>query len=228
MNIRKLKDWYKKNKKIILVSLTVGLITSISSHYIKPNYQATSVNLEEKFIRFHVIANSDYEEDQELKVKVKDAILKEIKPILNDSNNIEQSRQLLLDNTEEIKSIAQKIIKENNKNYNVTVNLEKTNFPIKSYGDIVLPSGEYEALRVIIGEGQGKNWWCVMFPPLCFVDITHGTVDIETKEELKSILTEEEYSLITDDTSIKVKFKIVEWLEKSKPIETILASIKDK
>lgn len=98
------------------------------------------------------------------------------------------------------------------------VNLEYTNFPAKQYSNIVLPAGEYKALRIIIGEGQGRNWWCVMFPPLCFVDENNGVIDKETDEKLKKVLTDEEYKLISGEniekaSNKKIKFKILEILE---------------
>lgn len=231
----KLKEWYKKDKKIIIASLAIGFVVAVGfmGYSTKAYSETIHSGLEQELIRFHVIANSDSEEDQILKLKVRDAILSEMKPILDEANSVEQSRQIILDNTDIIKTTAEKIIKENNKNYNVNVKLESAIFPTKKYGDIVLPAGEYEALRVVIGDGSGKNWWCVMFPPLCFVDITHGTVPDETKQELKNVLSEEEYKLIVsaeseDVVPIKIKFKLVEWWQENKQIETIFAHIKDK
>jgi stage II sporulation protein R len=100
----------------------------------------------------------------------------------------------------------------------VEVKLEYNNFPAKQYSNIVLPAGEYKALRILIGEAKGKNWWCVMFPPLCFVDENNGVIDKETDEKLRSVLTEEEYNLIAEDNiektkDVKMKFKIVEIIE---------------
>lgn len=233
--LHKINHWYKKDKKIIITSLAIGFIFTIGfTGYTTKAYSETiHSGLEQELIRFHVIANSDLEEDQILKLKVRDAILSEMKPILDNQKNVEQSRQIILDNTDKIKTIAEKIIQENNKSYSVNVRLESAMFPTKKYGDIVLPAGKYEALRVIIGDGEGKNWWCVMFPPLCFVDITHGTVSDKTKQEFKSVLTEEEYKLIvsTENESIvpiKIKFKLVEWWQENKQIETIFAHIKDQ
>jgi stage II sporulation protein R len=135
-----------------------------------------------------------------------------------------------LDNEQLIKQISEQIIKDNGEQYGVTVGLEKVDFPTKQYGDVVLPAGEYEALRVVIGDGLGKNWWCVMFPPLCFVDITHGTVPDETKKELQKVLTEDEYNIVVSAKTeevipVKVKFKIVELWQENKEIKTIFAKL---
>ncbi|WP_238906052.1 stage II sporulation protein R [Clostridium sp. YIM B02506] len=171
-------------------------------------------DISEKLIRFHVIANSDEETDQQLKIKVKDNIINYIFPKLKDSKSIDESRDILRNNNKQILKIAEKTIKENGYNYTVNSTLDRENFPEKNYGNITLPQGEYEAYRVIIGSGQGKNWWCVMFPPLCFVDVTKGQVsDKETEETMKRVLDDDEYTEISnknDKNKIKIKFKIVE------------------
>lgn len=225
----KVKLWFKNDKKVILISLLIGILaTGFTGYNTKQYSDNIHEGLKNNLIRFHVIANSDSEQDQELKLKVRDAVLKEMSPLLNESESIEQSKQIILDNKKNIQSIAENIIKSSDKNYSVTVNLEEATFPTKKYGDIVLPAGDYEALRIIIGEGKGKNWWCVMFPPLCFVDITHGTVPEETKEELKNVLTDEEYKIValTEEEQtipVKIKFKIVEWWQENKGIQTMFA-----
>ena len=171
-------------------------------------------DISEKLIRFHVIANSDEETDQQLKIKVKDNIINYIFPKLKDSKSIDESREILRNNNKQILKIAEKTIKENGYNYTVNSTLDRENFPEKNYGNITLPQGEYEAYRVIIGSGQGKNWWCIMFPPLCFVDVTKGQVsDKETEETMKRVLDDDEYTEISnknDKNKIKIKFKIVE------------------
>lgn len=140
-----------------------------------------------ELIRFHVIANSDSEEDQNLKLKVKNKVIDYLYPYLNVSQSLEQSRKIIKDNMGEVKKLAEQIIKDNNYKYGVKIELSRENFPEKSYGKITLPQGNYEAFRIIIGSGQGKNWWCVMFPPLCFVDETKAEVEYDkTEERIKS------------------------------------------
>ena len=177
-----------------------------------------SKGYKDKLIRFHVLANSDSDEDQELKLKVRDEIIKYLQPMLKQSKSLEQSEQIILSESENIKNIGENIIKENGYTYEVEVKLEYNNFPAKQYSNIVLPAGEYKALRILIGEAKGKNWWCVMFPPLCFVDENNGVIDKETDEKLRSVLTKEEYNLIAEDNiektkDVKMKFKIVEIIE---------------
>ena len=126
----------------------------------------------------------------------------------------QESRKIIKDNDKKIKDIAYKVIKQNGYNYNVITTLSKENFPIKTYGNITLPQGKYEAYRVIIGEGEGHNWWCVMFPPLCFVDVTKGEVaNEETEENMKKVLNSAEYNSINN---AQFKFKVVETVKNIK------------
>ncbi|AYD39177.1 stage II sporulation protein R [Clostridium fermenticellae] len=182
--------------------------------------KAKSQNLQKdiasKIIRFHVIANSDLGNDQQLKLKVRDKVLQYIQPKLKGSKNIYESRKILLANNDEINKIANDVVKKNGYNYEVKTMLSHENFPVKTYGNITLPQGRYEAYRIIIGSGKGHNWWCVMFPPLCFVDITKGEVSYEeTEKDMRKVLTDEEYKSIDNkinstDKSIKIKFKLLE------------------
>jgi stage II sporulation protein R len=212
-----------KKIKMRIIGLSILLISTLffSGMYIYgevKDIDKISKGYKDKLIRFHVLANSDSDEDQELKLKVRDEIIKYLQPMLKQSKSLEQSEQIILSESENIKNIGENIIKENGYTYEVEVKLEYNNFPAKQYSNIVLPAGEYKALRILIGESKGKNWWCVMFPPLCFVDENNGVIDKETDEKLRSVLTEEEYNLIAEDNiektkDVKMKFKIVEIIE---------------
>lgn len=129
----------------------------------------------EALIRFHVLANSDSDEDQALKRAVRDALLKEVSPRLAESHSLEESRQILTSLRPKMEQIGKSVVQAWGKNYEVKTDYGHFSFPTKSYGSLVLPAGEYEAVRVLIGEAEGSNWWCVLFPPLCFVDIEHST-----------------------------------------------------
>ncbi|KAJ48900.1 stage II sporulation protein R [Clostridium tetanomorphum] len=202
----------------IIIFLFILILGAFNVKSIKTSMQQKKVS--EKLIRFHVIANSDLAKDQNLKLKVRDGVLKYMAPKLEKSKSIDESREIIKKNDKFIRQIAKKILNDNGYNYKIDTNLSYENFPIKTYGNITLPEGKYEAYRVIIGEGRGQNWWCVMFPPLCFVDITKGEVAYkETEEEMKSVLTENEYRFINNEkksnnkkvkNDIKIKFKIFE------------------
>lgn len=168
-----------------------------------------------EIIRFHVIANSDSAEDQALKIKVKNSLVEALTPELKNVTDITEGRAIITSELASIQDIAEKVIAENGYQYPVSVSLEPVYFPMKVYGDYTFPPGTYEALRVRIGEAAGKNWWCVMFPPLCFVDETYSIVDSDTEDQLKCLLTEEEYNALKDKkVSVKYKFKLWDSIKK--------------
>lgn len=167
--------------------------------------------VKDSLIRFHVIANSDNEEDQNLKLKVKNRVIDYLYPYLNASESLDESRGIIKNKMEDVKNIAEEVIKENNYQYNVKVELSRENFPDKSYGNITLPQGNYEAFRIIIGDGDGRNWWCVMFPPLCFVD--------ESKAEVEYDKTEEKIKLKQNDSNLDLGINFDE--NKSDKLEDI-------
>lgn len=192
---------------VILILLSIFILISAISYV-----DAVSNNIADSVFRLHVIANSDSKEDQELKLKVRDELLSYMNIISEDSASKQEAMQIANEHKEEFTQIAEKVIKENGYNYTVNVQVGKADFPTKYYGDITLPAGTYDALKVQIGEAKGQNWWCVMFPPLCFVDVSTGIVPDNSKQELKQSLDDEEYDLIskTNDNEISFKFKIVE------------------
>ena len=199
-----------------LISIISIMTISISGEVKK--ISTASEDYKDKLIRFHVIANSDSEEDQNLKLKVRDAIINYLQPKLLESESIEESELIIKKEYDELEKISKNIILENGYDYDVKVGIDYSKLPTKQYSNVVLPAGEYKALRIIIGEGKGKNWWCVMFPPLCFVDEQKGIIDKDTDDKLREVLTEEEYELISQKTSkqvdrVQIKFKIVEIIQ---------------
>lgn len=205
-------------KKIIFYILMIITFIGVLSEYSYVNGAENdniADSISSKIIRFHVLANSNSKEDQELKIKVKDKIIEYIFPKLEESNSLEESREILAENEEEIIKIANECIRGNGYNYPVSIEFKRENFPEKVYGNITLPQGEYEAFRVLIGQALGENWWCVMFPPVCFIDITKGQVSYdETEEAMKEVLTEEEFdevnnNMVVDETkNIKFSLKV--------------------
>lgn len=210
---------YRKWASKLTVFFLVGLVL-INILYVNEEVEALE-RKGENLIRFHVLANSDSPEDQELKLKVRDKVISAMSKELEESRNVDETRQILKDNLVNIKEVAKTEIKENGKTYDVNVSLEEQAFPTKRYGNVVFPAGIYEALRIEIGKATGQNWWCVMFPPLCFVDVKHGLTDEKTQQELKNALTEEEYYLIYSDVNqnelpLQLKSKVFEIYEQSK------------
>lgn len=206
--------FYKNStfKKIIVLLFLLTLFTFVSAlSYVR----AVSQDIADSVFRLHVIANSDSKQDQDLKLKVRDELLKYMNNLAENCSSKEEVIQLAKENQDKFKQIAEQTITENGFSYSVSVEIGDSDFPTKTYGDISLPAGTYDALKVKIGEAKGQNWWCVMFPPLCFVDVSSGIVPDESKEELKENLNDEEYAVIseTDDNKINFKFKLIEFFQ---------------
>lgn len=205
-------------KRIYILSgilISIFLLTTLVVSREITKIEAYSYDYKERLIRFHVIANSDTDEDQELKLKIRDAVIAYLQPKLENSKSIEESEAIIKSEYDNLGKISKNIISQNEYDYSVKVGLQYSDFPAKQYSSVVLPAGKYKALKIIIGEGKGKNWWCVMFPPLCFVDEQNGVIDEKTDKKLKEILTPQEYDLImakdqTKVTNLKFKFKIAE------------------
>ena len=194
------------------------LIVLISFIILSAYSYASAINedLSNNVFRLHVIANSDSREDQDLKYKVRDKLIEYMKSLTTNINTKEEVIEIANNHISDFESIAKEVITKNSFDYDVKVEIGNFSFPTKQYGDISFPAGFYDALKVEIGSAQGQNWWCVMFPPLCFVDVTSGIVPEESKENLQDNLGEEEYDIIsnTEDSEIvNFKFKIVEFFE---------------
>lgn len=196
-------------KKIVSISIISLLV--ISTLYIF-NCVSIQHSLANKVLRLHILANSNSNFDQNLKLKVRDKVIEFLTPKLKDSKNLDETKQIISDNLINIKDIAKKVVSKES-DYSVNVSLASSSFPTKYYEDFSFPAGTYESLKIVIGEGNGNNWWCVMFPPLCFTNSSAGTFNENSNQTLKDNLTEEEYNLINSKkTNVKVKFKLLEWI----------------
>ena len=205
-----LKNYSWKRFLVLLFLLSLFILVSAISYV-----NAVSSDIANSVFRLHVIANSDSTEDQALKLKVRDNLLNFMNDLAKDCSSKEEVISLAKEHKEDFEQIASKTITENGFSYPVSVGICVSDFPTKTYGDISLPAGCYDALKVKIGDANGKNWWCVMFPPLCFVDVSSGVVPDDSKQEMKENLSDEEYELIskTDDGKINFKFKLIEFFQ---------------
>lgn len=197
------RNFYKKEGYILAVSLCVGFLGVILISMFFEREQRLQREIAGKILRFHVLANSDSKEDQEEKLKVRDAVVRKLQPLLEKSSSREETEKILLQQMDMIEETAGTVV--NSKK--VKVSLTKDWFPEKTYGDCTFPSGEYRALRIEIGEARGHNWWCVLYPGLCFTDTVHGVVTEEGKEKLEGLLEEEAYDFILHPHKIKVIFR---------------------
>jgi len=218
--------YYKKVTLSILLVLLVLLLSYTVEAY-------ESINqIKDKVIRLHVIANSDTFEDQQLKYKVRNSIIYKFDDIFDSVSTKEESEKIILEKLDEIRNIAEATVQADGYNYNINVYYGNYKFPRKQYKEIVLPEGNYDAVRIEIGKAEGQNWWCVMFPSLCFIDFGNAdnsepVFDIDTEKKLQEILTQEEIESIKTKrglNDIKLKSKIFELIEKGKVENTGLYS----
>lgn len=165
-------------------------------------------------LRFHVRANSDSDEDQELKLAVKEDVVALIKPLLADCHTVAESKNVIVSHLQDIYEAAINTMVEQGYDYSVNVYVTEEEFPAKTYGDLTFPQGRYQALRVDIGKAEGQNWWCVMFPPLCFIDESTAVVSEEGKKILQENLTPEEYEDLFASSEIKGDSLIGTWFRK--------------
>lgn len=173
------------------------------------NFENDCKEVRSSVLRLHVIANSDTQEDQSLKLKVRDAILEKGKDIFKNSQSKEDAENTAKENISALEKAAKDIVLQNGFDYDVRIEIGKSSFPTKTYENITLPAGEYDAVRVIIGSGKGKNWWCVMFPSLC-LPAAKGDKKID------DVLSEDALRLVEKNPKYELRFWIVEELEKVK------------
>jgi len=202
-----------KRTAMIIIMIGILAIGAIALNLNQSSNVVVLASTPDQLIRFHVLANSDSEQDQAMKQAVRDAILKEVSPQLSVSQSLDESRQILKKVRPDMADIARSVVKAWGKDYAIHTEYGHFSFPTKSYGTLVLPAGDYEALRVVIGEGQGSNWWCVLFPPLCFIDIDHSTavqVDgkpgIPIKKDSQDQLMKQTTSSITGSPKVRFYF----------------------
>ena len=205
---------HRKIKSLLLLFILFFLYVVIcASSYVN----AVSTDLAESVFRLHVVANSDSEEDQNLKYIVRDELINYMNTIAENANSKEEVIKIANSHLNDFYAIANETIQEQGFHYSVKISIGNFDFPTKTYGDISLPAGSYDALKVEIGDAKGKNWWCVMFPPLCFVDVSSGIVPDNSKETLKENMSEEDYAIISENSGeIKLKFKIIEMFQNAK------------
>lgn len=193
--------------KRIEISLMIAVFTSLCFSMV--SFAMVSDDIREDILRLHIIANSDSEKDQQLKLKVRDALLASGKECFDGSINIDNATKKLLPELDTLEKIAEDAIKSSGFDYGVKITLKKEYFTTRTYEDITLPAGKYLSLNVKIGEANGKNWWCVMFPPMCVSAADENTI-------LASVLNTNELNLVNRNPKYEPRFKIVELIESIK------------
>ena len=194
----------KLDLRLLRTALILALIVSVLVSSV--SFEASCKELKENVLRLHILANSNSEADQALKLKVRDAVLKVSSEKLENTNNINEAIAVADGYIEEYLEAAKKVIEENGYSYNVTAEIKKTYFSTRVYDDFTLPAGEYEALQIIIGEGKGKNWWCVMYPAVC----------LSSAARLDNAVSDSAAAVAESPARFKIGFKTVEIIESIK------------
>lgn len=194
-----------KRIKILELSLLVGFVVAIV--FSITGFASTCEEIRGDVLRLHVLANSDSAEDQQLKLKVRDALLEKGKNIFDGSVTKENAEEKIEKEKELLIETAKEVIEENGFDYDVKITITDEFFTTRTYENITLPAGRYKALRVLIGESSGQNWWCVMFPPLCIPT---------AQPDMNLFFTEDEIRLVESDPKYEPRFKIIEIYENIK------------
>ena len=193
----------KKTDIILFAGLASAMLFTNFTEFGKTLY-----SIENDVLRMHILANSDSEEDQNLKLCVRDKLLENSQELFGDCNNLEEMKACAIEKQDEIKEIALDVIHEKGYNYTVDTQVVNMEFDTREYGDITMPAGKYDALRVTIGKAKGHNWWCVMYPPLCLPAAEEVNSDMNTAEEY---FDEKQLDVMENPEKYQVKFKCVEW-----------------
>lgn len=211
---KNMRNLFHKLKNVMILIILLLLFFVANAHSYATN---VSNGLSSDIFRLHILANSDSEEDQALKLKVRDAIIEYMETLTENVTDKQAVIQLSNEHSEDFKQIAESVIQENGYDYPITIEIGNFYFPTKYYGNISLPAGNYDALKIEIGDAKGQNWWCSLFPPLCFVSVSAGVVDEDGEEYLKKNLSEEEFAIVSESSpDIEFKFKIIELMNEKK------------
>ncbi|MGM0875105.1 MAG: stage II sporulation protein R [Bacillota bacterium] len=214
-----------KKQQFALIYIFLLFVGAIANVYKEPVAASTQeqVVIPDEAIRLRILANSNSDEDQELKRKIRDEVNKEITQWVEKLTSVEAARQLIQSRLPEIESIVEDILEKENKQQSYSVNFDNVSFPTKLYGNFIYPAGDYEAILISLGEAKGANWWCVLFPPLCFLDFSNGeavqAAEVKDTEDGlamndKDKTDEKRSSLVIDEEEeVEVKFFLVEWFQ---------------
>ena len=174
--------------------------------------RAVQEHLAEEVLRFHVLANSDSRTDQAVKMEVRDAVLSYLKEVLPEGLDVKETTRWMRGHTEKIRQVAEQKMADLQMKQTVSVAVTTCYFPDRTYGDVTFPAGNYKTLRIELGDAAGHNWWCVLYPNLCFLDTTNAVLPENGKHQLKKVFTDEEYSEVTEGSKFQIRWFF--WKEK--------------
>lgn len=199
--------------KNIMIYMITGTIVFLFVWTTVLGHDILQPSIASKILRFHVLANSDSVDDQVVKEEVRDAVGVYLQPLLEEADSLEETKQIVGKNIGGVIKVAKNTLVENGYDYEVTARITRTDFPEKRYGSYTFPKGKYEALQIVIGEGKGQNWWCVLYPNMCFRGAVFEVVEEEAGEALQEVLSPWEYADVFDSGKVQVRFKFLEFFQ---------------
>lgn len=207
-----------RHKHLLVLSVSCFLFALLLTMiWVRQRDENLAASISPEILRFHVLANSNSNQDQKLKLEIKSLLVQTIYEELAPTADKEETCAYILEHQEALETVAETYMKKAGYDYPAKIELTHSYFPTKAYGDVVLPCGTYDAARVTIGSGRGRNWWCVLYPQLCFVDASYAVMPDTSKALLEKALTPQDYEALFDhrDTQIQVRFKLLELLNLS-------------
>ena len=200
-----------KKDRMFLIAVIIGIVLYVA--FSITYFASASGEIRESVVRLHILAESNLEADQEIKIKVRDALLEKNNELLSGRVTPENVEDYFYDSKDELEKCANEVLKENGFDYKTEITLCEEYYTTRTYENLTFPAGKYTSIKVVLGSGEGKNWWCVMFPPLC-VPVADGSVETDDGVVLEEYLNEDGERIVTSGNRYKVKFKVVEWYEK--------------
>jgi len=205
------KAFKERRDKIFLVSLIIAFILYCA--FAVSYFASVSGEIRESVVRLHILADSNSKIDQEVKLKVRDALLEKNTELLSSKVTPENAEEYFENSKEELEKCANEVLKENGFDYKAKITLGKEYYTTRVYEDLTFPAGTYTSVKVVLGSGEGENWWCVMFPPLC-VPAATGDITTDDAVNLEEYLDKDGKKLVSSKGKFKVGFKVVELYEK--------------
>ena len=205
---------YRRDLFLCLTCLLLAFLFTMAGR--RQSDAAMAARIAPEILRFHVLANSDSDEDQQLKLRVRTLLLDSIYEELGENASLDDTKEYVLANKDSLEQEAEDYMKAEGYDYPAHMEVTECYFPTKTYGDMVFPCGTYDAVRVEIGKGKGHNWWCVLYPPLCFVDSTYAVVPDSSREILRESLDAADYQALLKkqpEVHIRIHSKFLELLE---------------
>ena len=202
--LRSRQFWLKN--LAVMAAVAVAAAAALRAHEEMMEERAAQRELSGSVIRFRVLADSDRHADQQLKLSVRDALLKRMSGLLDGAESLEETRRRLEENLEILQTEAEAAVRAAGGSVPVRVEMTRSEFPVRTYGDYRFPAGEYETLQARIGSGEGHNWWCLIFPSLCFRDALHPVLSGQGARKLKYVLSDETYDRILQKDKVSIGF----------------------